>query len=329
VSDLDKVVAALKSAPSVAVLAHVHPEADAIGATLGASLALREAGKVTAAYNADPLPPGLSCLPGAADLLHEIPTGRRYACYLVLDTSDLARTGGLLDGRPADAVVLNVDHHAGNTRFGDVNWVEPEASSAGEMVYRLLRRAGFPIGKAVATNLYAAILTDTGSFQHGNTTPEALRAAADLVACGAAVEDLAAGMYGNHDPREWHLLSQALASLTLTAEGRLAWIEVTRAALQRVGLGMEATEGFIDYVRSVAGVQIAMMFKEVSASEVRVSLRSRGSVDVAHLAGQFGGGGHRNAAGCTLREPLAEAKARVLEAAKAFLNSDSKSQIAE
>ena len=129
VSDLDRIVAALQAAPSVAVLAHVHPEADAIGATLGASLALHEAGKVTAAYNADPLPPGLSCLPGAAHILHEVPIGRRYACYLVLDTSDLARTGGLLDGRPTDAVLLNVDHHAGNTRFGDVNWVEPEASS--------------------------------------------------------------------------------------------------------------------------------------------------------------------------------------------------------
>jgi len=316
VSDLDRIVAALQAAPSVAVLAHVRPEADAIGATLGAGLALREAGKVMGAYNADPLPPGLACLPGAADLLHEVPIGPRYACYLVLDTSDLARTGGLLDGRSADAVVLNVDHHAGNTRFGDVNWVEPEASSAGEMVYRLLTRGGFPIGKAVATNLYAAILTDTGSFQHGNTSPEALRAAADLVARGAAVEELSAGMYGNHDPREWHLLSQALASLSLTADGRLAWIEVTSAALQRAGLGMEATEGFIDYVRSVAGVQIALMFREVSASEVRVSLRSRGSVDVARLAQRFGGGGHRNAAGCTLRQPLEAARAQILAAAR-------------
>ena len=320
-SDLDKAVAALQTAPSVAVLAHVHPEADAIGSTLGASLAIGESGKVVAAYNADPLPPGLSCLPGAATLLREIPIGRRYACYLVLDTSDLARTGGLLDGRPVDAVLLNVDHHAGNTRFGDVNWVEPEASSAGEMVYRLLRRAGLPISKAVATNLYAAILTDTGSFQHGNTTPEALRTAADLVVCGAAVEELSAGMYGNHDPREWHLLSEALASLRLSSDGRLAWIEVTSAARERVGLGLEATEGFIDFVRTVGGVQIAMMFKEVSRSEVRVSFRSRGSVDVSWLAKQFGGGGHRNAAGCTLREPLGEARARILAAAEAHVKA--------
>lgn len=315
-SDLDEAVAAVRAAPSVAVLSHVHPEGDAIGSTLGACLALRDAGKVAGAYNADPLPPGLGSLPGAGDLKREVPIGRPYACYLVLDTSDLVRTGGLLNGRPADTLVVNVDHHAGNTRFGDVNWVEPGASSAGEMVYRLARLAGLPIGRAAATNLYAAILTDTGSFQHGNTTPEALRAAADLVACGAAVEELAAGLYGNHDPGEWHLLAEALATLSLGAGGRLAWIEVTQAALKRAGLGLEATEGFIDYVRSVGGVRIALMFKEVSPAEVRVSFRSRGSVDVARLAQQFGGGGHRNAAGCTLSEPLAAAKARVLAAAE-------------
>ncbi|HSD51393.1 MAG TPA: bifunctional oligoribonuclease/PAP phosphatase NrnA [Candidatus Methylomirabilis sp.] len=318
-SDLDTVIAALRAAPSVAVLSHINPEGDAIGATLGAALALREAGKVTAAYNASPLPPGLASLPGAESLLREVPIRIPYACYLVLDTSDLARTGGLLDGRRKESVVVNVDHHAGNTRFGEVNWVEPGASSAGEMVYRFLRHGGFPLSKLVATNLYAAIQTDTGSFQYGNTTPQALRAAADLVECGAAVEEIASGMYENHDAREWRLLSEALATLRVSGDGRLAWIEVTLAAQQRVGIGLEATEGFINYVRAVGGVQIAAAFKEVSPSEVKVSLRSRGLVDVARLAEAFGGGGHRNAAGCTLHLPLAAAKARVLAAAPACL----------
>lgn len=322
VSDLEKVVDALRAAPSVAVLAHVSPEADAIGATLGASLALREAGKVTAAYNADRLPPELRSLPGATELLREVPIARPYACYLVLDTSTLERTGGLLEGRPAGAVVLNVDHHAANTRFGDVNWVESEASSAGEMVYRILRRGGFAISKAVATNLYAAILTDTGSFQYGNASPEALRAAADLVECGAAVEEIAAWFYGNRDPREWHLLGEALASLRLSADGRVAWIEVTSAAQARAGLGLEVTEDFINYVRAVRGVQIAVAFKEVSATQVKVSFRSRGDLDVARLAEEFGGGGHRNAAGCTLHAPLADARARVLATATVYLNAD-------
>lgn len=322
VSDLDQIVAALQAAPSVAVLAHVHPEGDAIGATLAASLALREAGKLTGAYNADPLPPGLRHLPGATELKHEVPIARPYACYLVLDTSDLERTGGLLAGRLAEAVVLNVDHHPGNTRFGDLNWVEVEASSAGEMVYQILRRGGFPISTAVATNLYAAILTDTGSFRYGNATPQALRTAADLVEGGAAPEEISAGLYGNHDPREWQLLSEALSSLQVSADGRLAWIRVTRAAQARAGLGLEATEEFINYPRAVCGVQVAVAFKEVSPDLVKVSFRSRGALDVAKLAGQLGGGGHRNAAGCTLRGSLANVEAQVLAAAQAYLMSD-------
>ncbi|MEK7206072.1 MAG: DHHA1 domain-containing protein, partial [candidate division NC10 bacterium] len=125
--------------------------------------------------------------------------------------------------------------------------------------------------------------------------------------------------YENHDPREWRLLSQALATLQVSADGRVAWIEVTIAAQQQAGIGMEATEGFINYVRAVRGVQIAVAFKEISPTEVRVSLRSRGPVDVARLAQAFAGGGHRNAAGCTLGAPLAAARARVLAAAAASL----------
>ena len=324
-SDLDDVVEALRLAPSVAVLAHIHPEGDAIGATLAATLSLREAGKIAAPYNADPLPPGLSSLPGAGEINREVPIRRPFACYLVLDTADLDRTGGLLESRPSNAVVVNVDHHAGNRRFGNVNWVDPHASSAGEMVYRILRQGGLPIGKKAATNLYAAILTDTGGFRYGNTTPEALRAAAHLVECGVAVEEVTAGLYWNRDSREWRLLGEVLASLRVSEDGRISWIEVTSELLARVGLGLEAADDFIDYARAVQGVEIAVAFKEISPGEVRVSFRSRGAKDVARMAKQFGGGGHRNAAGCTFRTSLAEARSRVLSVAAAYLNADCRS----
>ena len=169
-SDLARVAAALGTAPSVAVLAHIKPEGDAIGSTLAATLALREAGKRTAAFNADLVPPDLLELPGASEVGQAVPPENDYACYLVVDTATLGRTGGLLDGRRPGTMVVNVDHHAGNARFGDVNWVEPEASSAGEMVLRLIRTMGLPISRDVAANLYAAILTDTGGFRYGNTT---------------------------------------------------------------------------------------------------------------------------------------------------------------
>ncbi len=316
--DLARTVAALGAAPSVAVVSHVNPEGDAIGSVLAAALALRGAGKRTGAFNADPAPPGLQHLPGVAELRREVPRDRPYACYLVLDTADLPRTGGLLEGRPRDAVVLNVDHHPGNTRFGDLNWVEPGASSAGEMVYRLLREMALPILPDVAANLYAAILTDTGGFRYANTTAESLRVAAELVTAGAVPETIAEGLVANRDPREWRLLSEVLAGLTVTAGGRVAWIEVTVAARQRAGVGLEVTEDFIQYPRNLAGVRIAVAFKEISGDEVRVSLRSYGEVDVARLAGAFGGGGHRNAAGCTIRDGLGAAKAQMLAAAEAL-----------
>jgi phosphoesterase RecJ-like protein len=323
VSDLERVVAALKTAPSVAVLTHIHPEGDAIGSALAATQALRESGKVVAAHVADPLTPGLATLPGADLLVREAPRGRGYACYLVLDTNGLDRTGGMLEGRPPTAIVVNVDHHPGNTRFGDVNWVDPEASSAGEMVYRILREGGFPISKATAADLYAAILTDTGSFHYGNTTPQALRAAAGLVECGAVPEMVAHGLYDHHAAGEWRLLSEALATLQVSRDGRLAWVEISLAAQARAGASLEVTEDFVQYPRSVGGVQMALAFKEVSPQEVKVSFRSRGALDVAALATQFGGGGHRNAAGCTLAGSLPILKAQILAAAQAHLSGQS------
>ncbi len=321
-TDLARIAATLRAAPSVAVLSHVNPEGDAIGSSLAATLALREGGKRAAAFNADPVPASLRQLPGARDVRCALPADETFACYLVLDTSDLGRTGGLLDGRHPDAPVLNVDHHAGNTRFGDLNWVEPGASSAGEMVHRLLQEAGLPLSGSVAANLYAAILTDTGGFQYGNTTAESLRAAAELVSAGAVPEEIARGLTANRALGEWRLLSEVLAGLGLAAGGRVAWIEVTAAALQRAGVGLDVTEDFIQYPRSLAGVQIAVAFKEITADETRVSLRSSGWVDVAKLAGLFGGGGHRNAAGCTIREGLAAARAAVLAAAEPLVGRE-------
>jgi phosphoesterase RecJ-like protein len=319
VSDLARVVAALRAAPSVAVVSHVNPEGDAIGTTLAAALALREAGKRTGAYNADPVPSGLRHLPGASEMRQRADRDRSYACCLVVDTSDLGRAGGLVESFGPGTLVLNVDHHLGNSRFGAENWVDPTASSAGEMIYRVLREGGFPISPDAAADLYAAILTDTGGFQYANTTVGSLRAAAELVEAGAAPESIARGLSAYRSPGDWRLLSEVLAGLQVGAGGRVAWVEVTVAACERAGVELQAADEVIEYPRNLAGVQIAAAFKEVSADEVRVSLRSHGAVDVAALAAQFGGGGHRNAAGCTLRGGLADARARVLAVAETLV----------
>jgi bifunctional oligoribonuclease and PAP phosphatase NrnA len=316
--DEERVAAALAAAPAVAVCSHVNPEGDAIGAILGAAQALSAAGKRAVAFNADGVPPWLRHLPGAADVCREAP-GDDYACYLVVDTTDPERTGGLLANRPAGAALVNVDHHPGNTRFGDVNWVEPTASSAGEMVYQALRGAGCAVPPDAATNLYAALFTDTGGFRFGNTTPEALRVAAELLSCGAEAADVARRLYGHRDLRELALLGEVLGGLGIGSDGRAAWIEVSLAAQRRAGVGLEVTDEFIQYPRSLHGVEVALAFKELAPDEVRVSLRSNGRLSVATLAERRGGGGHRNAAGCTVRGSLAEAKAALLADVEAAL----------
>lgn len=318
-TELARAAALLSQAEAVAVLSHVAPEGDAIGSLLGAVLALRAAGRTADGYLADPLPPGLARLPGAETLTRQVPIAQPYPCYLVLDTADLARTGGLLAGRPAGSTVVNVDHHPGNSRFGDVNWVDPAASSAGEMLLRLLRVGGLPVPPEAAANLYAAILTDTGGFRHGNSSAGALRAAAELVEAGASPAAISQGLYGHRDVREWRLLAEALASLAVSPDGKVAWIEVSRAAQARAGVGLEATDEFIDYPRAIDGVEVAIAFKEVAPAQVKVSFRSRGEADVRRLAEGLGGGGHRNAAGCTLALDPAEAKTAVLaRVAEAF-----------
>lgn len=316
-SDFARIVETLRRAPSVAALSHVYPEGDALGSILAASLALEAAGKVTGAYNAGPLPLALRDLPGM-ERLRARPE-RAYACYLVLDTTEPARTGGILDGRPAGSLVLNVDHHPGNAGFGDLNWVDPAASSAGEMLHALLRAVGCPLPRAAADNLYAAILTDTGSFHHANSTAAALRAAAELVAAGAVPAEVAERLYGRRARAEYELLRLALAELEVSADGRLAWISLSRAAQAAARAGLEAAEDLVDYPRALAGVEIAVAFKEAADGEVKASLRSRGALDVAGVARQFGGGGHRNAAGCTLRLELPAARAAVLRAAADLL----------
>jgi phosphoesterase RecJ-like protein len=312
--ELAAAAAALRAARRTAVVSHQAPEGDAIGTTVACVLALQAWGRVAHGYNADPVPANLACLP-SVDLVRRaarLPAG--YDCCLVLDTTDRARTGGLLDGLGAGVVVVNVDHHRSNARFGTVNWVAEEASSAGEMALHLLRAVGAPVDRAAATNLYAAIATDTGSFQYPNTTPAALRAAAELVELGAGPAEIAEGLYEGRDPGELRLLGAALAGLGLTAGGRVAWIEVPRALWEGAGVGLAETEGFVNYPRAVRGARVAAAFKELGPETVRVSLRSRAGVDVGRIAAALGGGGHPEAAGCTLSAPLPAVRARVLAA---------------
>ncbi|MFQ5881595.1 MAG: bifunctional oligoribonuclease/PAP phosphatase NrnA [Candidatus Methylomirabilales bacterium] len=310
-SDLREIVAALRRTSSLAIFSHINPEGDTLGSALGCHLTVKALGKEVATFNPDPVPKNLRCLPGAAEVIRAERLSRPFDCYLVLDATNPSRVGGLLTGLPPGSLVINIDHHISNTRFGTYNWVDPEAAATGEMVYHLIKEMGAPLFPEVAINLYVAILTDTGSFRYANTTPRALRVAVELIEAGVVPHEVADLLFDQREVRELHLLGTLLTRMQLSSDGTMAWMEVTREMLEREGLGPDALEGLINYPRSVKGVEVALLFKEEDGDEVRVSLRSRGKVDVAAVARAFEGGGHTNAAGCTLVGSLLEVRKRV------------------
>ena len=310
--DLQEIIAALKTSSSVAILSHIRPEGDTIGSALGCHLVLKTLGKEVATFNPDPVPKNLRSLPGAAEVIQADRLPCPFDCYLAVDATDPGRLGGLLKAVAPESLVINIDHHGSNTRFGTYNWVDPEASATGEMIYRLVREMGVPLSREVATNLYVAILTDTGSFHYANTTPQALRVAATLIEAGVVPQRVSELLFDQREVAELLLLGTLLTKMQVSPDGVVAWMEVTQQMLEQRGLGKDALEDLINYPRSIKGVVVALLFKDEGQEVVRVSLRSKGDVDVAAVAKVFGGGGHKNAAGCTLGGSLPEVRERVL-----------------
>jgi phosphoesterase RecJ-like protein len=217
--------------------------------------------------------------------------------------------------------VVNIDHHVSNTAYGSVNLIQADASATGQVVFRLLRALDLPIPPEAATNLYAALLTDTGGFRHENTTEEALRLGADLVHLGADPAWIALKSYKSRAVSTLRLEALAVAGLHSELDGRLVWSEVTRAMLEESGAAWQETDGVIDVLQSVSTMTLAVLFKELQPEVTKISVRSRGDADATDLCTPFGGGGHRRAAGAELHLPLAAAQERVLQLARELLSA--------
>jgi phosphoesterase RecJ-like protein len=231
-----------------------------------------------------------------------------YDAAILLECDGVARTRlEGLEGR----LLVNVDHHASWKPFAEVNWIEEDACAVAEMVYRLTRAAGVAVTPAMATCLYAAVLTDTGSFCYEGTDAHAFEVARELVECGADPAEIAREVYFSNPLPKMVLLGSALTRLR--REGRLAWLWVTDEDMARAQATEEDCEGIVNYAIGIAGVEAAVLLRELPDGKIRLSLRSKGAVDVARIAASFGGGGHRHAGGCTLAGPLTTAMERILE----------------
>ncbi|HEY3195848.1 MAG TPA: bifunctional oligoribonuclease/PAP phosphatase NrnA [Candidatus Dormibacteraeota bacterium] len=300
---------------------------DADGDTLGCSLAwaeaLRSAGKHVWVLIPPPLPQMYAFLPGFGEIRDEPPTNVDPELIFFFDSGNLERSGSSVKRIASHATIVNIDHHPSNSRFGDINVIDPEASAVGQMVMDMLDHFGYPITKTIAENLYVALLTDTGGFRHENTTPRALEDAARLARLGSDPGQIATMVYKMRPETTLKLSGLALATMRVDLEGKLAWAKVTRRMLREAGAVMAESEGIIDTLNSIAGLELAILFKEVSSDLTKISVRSRGGVDAAAMCAAFGGGGHIRAAGAEIEKPMEEAVRLVLTAAKEAIGAAS------
>ncbi len=303
---------------------HVNPDGDAIGSELGLQRLLHQAGKSAVVWNRHPTPGVYRALPGAAQIrVGETPPAgfpESFDAAIVLECPTLDRTG--LAEALARLPLLNVDHHLGNALYGAANWVDSEAPAVGEMVARLGRDLHLPIDRETADCLLLALVTDTGGFRFANATPRAFESAAKLVRDGAGPDRVSHWVYESQPEGAVRLLGEMLTTLELHRDGRVASVVLTQAMFERAGAQAGDSEGLIDTPRSIAGVDAVAMLRELADGEWKISLRSRGAIDVEQVARARGGGGHKNAAGCratgevtALRQALVGELAAAIEAA--------------
>ena len=309
------VLRAFRQCPGRALmLGHVHPDADVLGTLLAVGLALEKAGWSVVYGGPHKAPASLDFLPGIERYVPLRHLEGRFDLVLLTDCPNPARTEGLIEqARRASDTVVNVDHHPDNQRYGHVNWVEPTAAATGEMVYALLAALPAAITPDIATNLFTAVHTDTGSFRYSNVTPDTFRIASELTAAGAAPAAVSNALYERRPVDALHHLSRALSLVQVSDDGYVAWLALPAGTVPE---SFVEAEDLVNYPRSLASVRVACFLRE-SDGTVKVSLRGKGDVDVQAIAARFGGGGHRNAAGCTITAPLAEATRQVLAAVHA------------
>ncbi|GGA77793.1 phosphoesterase RecJ-like protein [Edaphobacter acidisoli] len=298
--------------PRFLVTSHCRPDGDAIGSVLALAELLEQLGRQAQVVLADPIPfifrtlPGLDRIRYAASI-NEVDSDSKTPVIL-LECDGTTRTGLTdLDHHP----LINIDHHASGRPFGYLNWIDEHACAVAEMVYRLAHAAKAEITPSMATCLYTAILSDTGSFTYSSTHAGTFALVHDLATRGASPAQIARDVYFSNPASKIRLLGAALSNLK--CDGQLAWSWITSAEMDRIGAEAEDCEGVVNYLISIDGIESAVFLREVpDASQFRLSIRSKGKLDVARVAEHFGGGGHRSASGCTLDGPLDAATERIL-----------------
>jgi phosphoesterase RecJ-like protein len=305
-----KINDAIRNGNSFLVTTHESPDGDAVGSSLALACYLNDLGKEVAVHFCDPVPDLYLFLPRSETVLQSIPE-RHYDYCFVLDVGEFRRAGAAVQQCRTIDSFINIDHHLGCEDFGRYNLIDSTASATGALIHRIIKAAGHPISTDIALCIYTAVITDTGSFRYSNSNPEAFAIAGEMIGCGVNAWYVAEKLYESQPRKRLELLAEVLPTLAFTSQGDVASITVTLDMFSRTGTGPELTDGFINYPRSIRGVEVALLFREIKPGSWKVGFRSKGKVDVAHLSAAFGGGGHHNAAGCNIDGELDEVKRRV------------------
>ncbi|MCL8207990.1 MAG: bifunctional oligoribonuclease/PAP phosphatase NrnA [Actinomycetia bacterium] len=315
-TDLERVVATLDPARRVAVVTHKLPDGDTTGSALGLVHLLRRAGKDAVAVGPDPILPPYRFLPGAAEhraLATPTEAGPQDVVVTV-DCGDPDRAFGLAGLRAMAPVVVNVDHHVTNRRWGDVNWIEPDRAAVGEMGVMLADALGVPLDRDAALCFYVSLATDTEGFRFGAQDPRILELAVRLVRLGLDPDALSRALFERQSLASLRLLGWALSHVRTLPSGRVAWVALSRATLRRLGAARWESEGIVNHIRALDGVRLAVFLREEGKGQVKISLRSRPPWEAAPVAQRLGGGGHRDSAGANLAADLDGALHQTLRA---------------
>lgn len=318
-----ELISLIKESNSFLITSHLNPDGDALGSSIALAIALKSLGKDVQVVNRDNVPADLQFLP-YSDLLGRNVPEREFDVLFIVDCNTIERTG--LEDLKAKKVII-LDHHILPDNVLEIwdsetmrrSMVETKAAATGELVFMVLTELGVAIDKDIATNLYTTLLFDTGGFRYSNTTPEALHIASKLVAAGAEPWWISRELYDSVPYNAMKLLASAYT--TIEKEGDIAWITVTQEMLKETGTTSEDTENFVDQPRKIKGIEVAIFFREEAKDKCKVSLRSKGRVDVQKIVARFGGGGHAPAAGCSISAPLQEVKNKILDAVREALKN--------
>ncbi len=307
---MNKVVNTILNETNFLIASHVQPDGDNIGSSLALYRALKKLGKNVKVLKSDTLPEYLSFLPHYSDIVEYSPSNKEYI-FIALDSADMDRLGKNKQIAIESKVLINIDHHISNPNYGDINYVDPSSSSTGELVYKVIKELGV-LDKDISECIYTAISSDTGSFMYSNTSSETHSVVADLYKYGIDANIININLYQNKSLNKVRLFNKVMNKMEIYQKGRVAVVEVTKKLLDDTGCKMEDTEGLVEGVRDINGVELAILLKE-NEGFTKVSTRSKYKVDVAKLCSIFSGGGHIRAAGCTINESLPTAKSLILK----------------